>query len=124
MIKANEYREGILVLDVAPYDKVHRVDLNMIINALGKWYQYRGIPLTPEWMERCGFVRKSYGQASAIHGDNYWGLDGVHIVEEYISAHWAYLFKYNDGSIEVIHLHQLQNLYFALTSEELQIKMS
>jgi hypothetical protein len=53
MIKANEYRLGIIVMDVEPYDKIYKVDINMLVNAVNG-IPYRPVQLTPEWLERCG----------------------------------------------------------------------
>lgn len=69
------------------------------------------IPLTPEILEKCGF-----GQSESIHfhgqlrGENH---KGVAVVVRYIK----------DFMIFPQYLHQLQNLYFALTGTELEIKL-
>ena len=74
-----------------------------------------GIPLTPEILEKCGFRRHD----NYFNHDNF---DGFHIL------------RYHDGecvielgdqfhilSAPFSFLHQLQNLYFALTGKELTI---
>ena len=68
------------------------------------------IPLTPEILEKCGFVS---------HAINYY-----HLGEFYISYANIGLFEYRHRDTYVIfkHLHQLQNLYYALTGEELNYK--
>jgi len=91
----------------------------------------RPIPLTPEWLERFGFDeimeiiedKEGYEVATMVHMminkgksnsefkliqtiDGYWSLDG------YETA-WPKLCKY---------VHQLQNLYYALTGKELELK--
>lgn len=80
----------------------------------GSWHltEFCPIPLTPEWLERCGFTK----------GDAY---DITHNLERGEEYYW-----YNDRLIwyhrlknkrvdecydHIKHLHQLQNLYFALT---------
>jgi len=64
------------------------------------------IPLTEEWLIKFGFVvaktRWRKGAVVLSKNDN------------------GYLFK--TTAINIKHLHQLQNLYFALTNEELTIK--
>lgn len=61
-----------------------------------------GIPLTPEILEKCGFVQTS----AATFGN---GIIGIYFGEG------EYFYNHGKGK----YLHQLQNLYFALTGEEL-----
>lgn len=75
------------------------------------------IPLTPEWLEKFG--AKRYGHGSGYLIDSYYlsvAKDGSFLI--------GILFA--DNSItnlkKLKHVHQLQNLYFALTGEELTIK--
>jgi len=70
---------------------------------------YKPIPLTPEILEKCGFEK--------------WGKDGYDKNGIYISKYFNYPI-YNPfgeyiNSIEVKYLHELQNLYYALTKQEL-----
>lgn len=78
-----------------------------------------GVPLTEEILLKCGFVKD---------GDNYMKL----ILEEYCNLFFD--LKHKTIAIGVPHeaggtefsyeaLHQLQNLYFALTGEELTINI-
>lgn len=83
--------------------------------------EVEGIPLTPEWLERMGFV--SYG--NGIWGKNH---DVQHYqIEKHPSNPDGYiLFLDIHGvaappSVKIQTVHQLQNLYFALTSQELTI---
>lgn len=75
------------------------------------------VPLTPEWLERCGFLAHKNGLLVA---------NGVFI--EHKPPRFVTLF-YSDGTSyarpmgkHIEYLHQLQNLYFDLTGEELTIK--
>lgn len=83
--------------------------------------QFDPIPLTPEWLERCGFVKNTREE---------W--DGPKIELEH-SLEWFTIKGYRSDSFMLMgsewtmgkpfhYLHQLQNLYFALTGEELTIK--
>lgn len=67
------------------------------------------IPLTPEILEKAGFVNKDLGNLSynLAYGD------GVCISISFNGTWICYL----------TYLHQLQNLYFALTGEELNISL-
>lgn len=80
------------------------------------------IPLTTEWLERCGFRHRneSEGVDRYFIGTNPvtndWLFDIVKI------DHYNYFF-YRNGHFKIYHLHQLQNLYHALTGEELKITL-
>jgi len=77
---------------------------------------FQPIPLTPEILEKCGFD----------NDDN----DFLNTIDERSSLHinlekQRTLIESYDGIIKlnnIKHLHQLQNLYFALTGEELEYK--
>jgi hypothetical protein len=85
------------------------------------------IPLTEEWLIKFGFVSLDAEE------DYYeWGLpneNGERFALEqhgYNPTKQPYVFVYDLGlgqqEIKIKHVHQLQNLYFALTGEELTIK--
>ena len=65
------------------------------------------IPLTEEWLLKFGF-----------ENGNYFILNDVIIYKDYNDK---YRYEYNYGQLWVKHVHQLQNLYFALTGEELTL---
>jgi hypothetical protein len=71
------------------------------------------IPLTPEWLEWLGFEKQSESYyVSNVHPDLH--IHGSDIFD---------LYKAGCGKIaSTKYVHQLQNLYFALTGEELTIK--
>lgn len=80
------------------------------------------IPLTPEVLEKCGLKRHKCG----ISGADMWqGMDGWSIDNHFFSG---WLFRGNGKELKLVgyynseikYIHQLQNLYFALTGEELQ----
>tara|TARA_R110000850_G_scaffold27360_2_gene77375 strand:- start:54 stop:419 length:366 start_codon:yes stop_codon:yes gene_type:complete len=76
---------------------------------------YKPIPLTEEWLLKFGFEKPYFS----------WMCDKFHLTEwdEY-PLHWIVSFNKNNAVIvlKLKHVHQLQNLYFALTNEELIIK--
>lgn len=94
-------------------------DFALPINTCGKYSEYAPIPLTPEWLERLGAKEK---KVPALPSE--WVF-----VTESIELSWSpdrpwevILFIVNSlDSIQIDceHVHQLQNLYFALTGEEL-----
>ena len=71
------------------------------------------IPLTEEWLRRLGFERGNCGEivlfnkvfTIEVEDNKFWFGCDCHSIER-----------------EIKHVHQLQNLYFALTGEELKIK--
>lgn len=72
---------------------------------------YNPIPLTEEWLLRFGF------ENSSSFGVEYYEIGKLTICQSDCLAYIEDLY-----GIEVKHVHQLQNLYFALTGEELQLK--
>ena len=119
-IKANELRIGNLVyygesirvitqIGVSPQRNFVGVD-----NMITTFDVISPIPLTPEILEKAGFVKE------LILGrkDKYWYRLGELSYNESHEAFWFHgILKYQPKS-----LHQLQNLYFALTGEELIVK--
>ena len=103
MINANELRIGNWVKDSLGY-------LVIGVNAKVEFASaYEPIPLTPEILEKCGAIVYEF--------DN--GEQNQYRIKER-------LFVIRDGdivdygsSVIIKHLHQLQNLYFALCGEEL-----
>lgn len=85
------------------------------VGAMHENDELSGIPLTEEWLLKFGFFEKNL---------NFY-LDGIELYFQ--RAMRIYVFKYfenktNGRYIEIEYVHQLQNLYFALTGSELTIK--
>lgn len=120
MITANELRIGDYVFELE-YLKVKSIsETGVNGDANGVNYPFdmlSGIPITPEILEKCGF--------------EYWTLD--HDCTDPKDAYWVHKklkFSINNLSwkvqklnVSVKYLHQLQNLYFSLTGEELIINL-
>ena len=65
------------------------------------------IQITPEWLEKFGFVKHSGGYLSK---------------DETIELTFDFLvWKPSIKRLKVLYVHQLQNLYYAITGEELTI---
>jgi hypothetical protein len=74
--------------------------------------RFEPIPLTPELLEKAGFKKGEYTFAK------------MDFTLNYNSDLGDYRYRRQDGgATSIIHLHQLQNLYFALTGEELEITL-
>ena len=128
MIQANELRIGNIII------------INGITVALGtelfclvvtnQTAPPQPIPLTPEILEKCGFdVVHKTNNHYAINDPN--GIKDSHKISVFptINNQWHIAFSdtlngYNDytHTTKIQSLHQLQNLYFALTGEELTFK--
>ena len=73
------------------------------------------IPLTEEWLLRFGFEKPAHS----------WNGDVFHLSEwDAFPLHWAVAMNKNGAMLvlKLKYVHQLQNLYFALTNQELEIK--
>lgn len=124
MIKVNELRPGNYVLhndELMQIESYCNGKVNVYAGYYGDAPHIHGIdcgninliPLTPEWMERCGFKE----------GTNY--LFGKQL-KLGIHSDYTYIGTLTSTSAAYVaptqYVHQLQNLYFALTGDELQIK--
>lgn len=81
-----------------------------------------GIELTEEWVLKAGFNPK---QGTEIKYFEFFGKSWIFIVKV-IDARYTAWFDNGNGDMLLTDLktvHQLQNLYFALTGEELEFKM-
>ena len=115
-MKANEIRLGSYVIDVFnPKNPTERQidfdDLAMLENYKNHPLPFKPIPLTEEWLLKFGFLKCDNGSFYI----SFWGRD----------------YYYNDCTLtmrgvniqsKIEYVHQLQNLYFALTNEELTLK--
>lgn len=130
-MKANELRIGNWVLS-DPYGIPSRITR---ANFISDDFDYlEPIPLTPEILEKCGFIRTSINNP-------FFNMASLTISREMeISVHNAgtpnemIFLSETDGQRSVVvirnfdydgktYVHQLQNLYFALTGEELEINL-
>lgn len=112
-MKANELRIGNIIGSIHT-DITWKVDLflfNEIFDDQTYLDHLKPIPLTEEWLINFGFYNSERLKNSFIK-------NGVHI---YIQD-TAFWYDLANDSIEVKTIHQLQNLYFALTGEELTMK--
>lgn len=81
------------------------------------------IPLTPEWLERCGFEFLPFDKGVSLF-DYFKKSDNFELFILHKGVKCEYqpgVFYYKDENHPIKYLHQLQNLYFTLTGEELQI---
>lgn len=81
---------------------------NIITQPNDDWTGVEPIPITEDWLSKFGFEKSTA-----------WFRKGNHAINLMIAG--LYEFK-NIPIKEVSYVHELQNLYFALTGEELSLK--
>jgi hypothetical protein len=128
-LSANEFRLGNLVYyhiedkmdERKEWDEVSPIDyddLRCFVEYEDN-SEYKPIPLTEERLLKFGFEKRGHVK---FLGEAYQrfvlGRNGIYSVNEI-----AYIYEINDHDLcEIKYAHQLQNLYFALTGEELSLK--
>src|SRR5690606_17260010 len=113
-MKANELRIGNYVKD--PYGKT--IKLTSVEKDAG---MLRPVPLTEEWLLKFGWVwnQECNSFEKYPNGDSRMNLDFQEVSNSYTMFNYVLKAKICD---RIFHVHQLQNLFFALTGEELTIK--
>jgi hypothetical protein len=82
--------------------------------AFVEYDRIEGIPLTEEWLERLGFKKINH-----IHDSDYFLHSLVKIA---IYPNGMVTLRGSAGWNRIHFVHQLQNLYFALTGQEITLK--
>lgn len=141
MIHAHSLRSGNLVLLNGETRKVsyacrYSGTIQLTESELqNKDYDVEPIPLTTEWLERCGFEKEKYAN---IKDTGEWDIKEKWVSQDkelelfYVvlagkemigdNACFARKMKGFHRYMPIKYVHLLQNLFFALTSEELEIK--
>ncbi len=128
MMEARELRIGNYVLVKERDDFSFQVNEDSISNFAKGTLEIRAIPLTEEWLVRFGFEKSDINidedqEESCFYTKefNQHGMKREFIVNDiYNSAHFT--LADIDLTVEIEYIHQLQNLYFALTGQELILK--
>lgn len=89
--------------------------------------KWQAIPLTQEWLKRCGFADRTEGYRATGASGGVWvapssfnGKD-IALYENYADGKiWSYYLGHY--GLPITSVHQLQNLFYALCGEELTIK--
>lgn len=95
-------------------DFVSRLDycqIDYVINKKHWLINVNPIPITEEWLLKLGFISNAYQ-------DRY-ESNCIHIQCDKLKGKTD---LYIEGMPHIKHIHQLQNLYFSITGEELEIK--
>jgi len=101
---------------------VHEILPQRRVNKYWPFSKIEGIPITEEWFEKFGFKWVT-DQTDPLEFMGHWtkGLFAVTLLD---FQGFSFVWKQSNCDIEIKHVHQLQNLHFALTGEELTIKES
>ena len=111
-MKAEELRIGNLVHDVLN-NNAKRINQENLCDFANGYVSFEPIPLTEEWLLKFGF------DETIVEGYPIYQSDKGFIVEYYKDES---VFLILDFEVRIKYVHQLQNLYFALTGLELTIK--
>ena len=115
MIDPKELRIGNWTLVTKPNGEQVAIEIMVVAPSMGK--DYSPIPLTPEWLERLGFEKRESGVCYEWwNGINEVTHDWLVSITEMKDNGQ---FFYRNGKHTIKYVHQLQNLFFALTGEEL-----
>ena len=112
MIQSQELRLGNLLLQYGQEEVlVHKIGTESVNDR--PLAEFSPIPLTTEWLEKFGFDKKfdSYWKGAYSNG-NSWDF----IIQNEIGG--VFVFKFT----KIQYVHELQNLFFCLTGEELEVK--
>lgn len=115
----NELRIGNIVLRKNSNDEWKETTVNLTY--MGLIYEfpedYKPIPLTEDWFEKLGFeLNDDYLSEDHLYKD--WVKKGVRIQLPFLT----YSDEDGEVSIDIKSVHQLQNLFYSLTGEELTIQ--
>lgn len=119
-MKANELRIGNLILYSGKIEPVIKIesDTLVMVNDLYLDEELEYIPLTEEWLLKFGFEKdwSESGQITAWYKIGKWRV--------YFDNGKYFFCNGLDFLTKIQFVHQLQNLYFALTGEGLTIKQT
>jgi len=120
-MKANELRIGNLVKtdnSTKNYTDIEIVDLEILKEIIDGSEFYNSIPITEEWLLKFGFAKQcdylyfDFENGNISFNDEI--KNGISLcIGTYCSSGSAFE--------NIKHVHQLQNLFFALTGEELKL---
>lgn len=113
-MKASELRIGNFIYCGDEETKIYPEDFEMIDDCFFEW---NPIPLTKEWLLKFGFEEDSCNYYKIIENK-----EAVLYIDK-LDTTFAYGYPYecSGGDLKLKYVHQLQNLYHALTGNELEI---
>mgnify|MGYP003670777804 CR=1 FL=1 len=127
---ANQKEVGTITGMQSAVSKQCYIYLNNRINSVLDLEEIKPIPLTDEWLFKFGFIKmKNYRTKQLGHSKYDWFKDNTQFfsIEKHHSGDFNEgetfypTFTFNNCSFALQYVHQLQNLYFSLTKDELKI---
>lgn len=122
MVKANELRIGNWLADTGSLTKGYYHTISAIESDIIFFGSVAlspgncgGIPVTAEILEKCGFLFNHYLYT--------WDRKGISLEQDEFTPIIHRNFQRHEIAKPPKYLHQLQNLYFALTGEELTVNL-
>lgn len=134
-MKANELRignwilwNGPLIAENALISSICKEEIGFRCGDFGLIENIEGILLTQDWLYKFGFEQINKSSNSYIiyadqNHDYYLQIDVRRNDANYIILDNTFDDLRAFSMVEIIHVHQLQNLYFALTGKELILKL-
>lgn len=114
----NEYQRVLSVNNTEWIDGVKRLWIETDLCEGELFDEFTAIPLTEEWLLKFGFEIEKDPPVDHWHfGINPYTQDWMILIKSLGSG-----FFYQNGYFRIPYVHSLQNLYFALTGEELELK--
>ena len=136
-MRAEELRIGNLIQAYLEPQISEWVEIEVYPDVLGRIqtypdrHGYKPIPLTEEWLLKFGFEKGNYKELNEKHfvkktntikviisGIGFWDVYTDYNPYQITFSNGLNIITDNKG---INHVHQLQNLYFALTGEELKL---
>ncbi len=105
-------RDKIIVLDISEYIRLWRMPLS-----------YSPIPLTEEILLKCGFRHRSEHRGEGMIMDLKHDEKSFLVYKQYQKDGDGWGTGGTSSNVKIHYLHQLQNLIFALTNKEMEVKL-
>ena len=127
-LKANELRINNYVLDIdGDVLSISEITKDYVsfnkCNLKSRYSKIKPIHLTEEWLLKFGFGKSDEHELGHNLNDNFGFYYDYHFKRFRLETSDNDGLNYADVLLNIKHVHQLQNLYFALTNKELEIKM-
>lgn len=127
MIAANELRIGNWLLLLQPEDEIpdtnYQIDATDIGVCDSNGDRFGPILLTPEILEKAGFEVREWEYGNLKMVEVFLGTDYIFNFSKDDIKTFGFVCKGEELDARVKSLHQLQNLYYALTGTELNITL-
>jgi len=126
-MKAKNFRIGNLLYNTeGKVDKVNMEALKYLLEyGDTKMCQAKPIPLTKEWLDKFGFDDSEYKEGyTGVEFRTNLIMDFV-LTKPNFMGEWQNYYTYDLGQhrfVGVHYVHELQNLFFAITTTELELK--